>query len=94
MLQSHSPITPDPSLSGPLTFKATVAAPQWQEPVYSLLSSISAAGSGPVNFGGSYGGSRAAPLYLFTVRDQRSTSWSVLAYMQRQFSLGDRIVWQ
>ena len=74
MLQSHSPITSAPALSGPSTFKAIVATPQWQDPLYSLLFSILAVGSGPVKAGGLYEGSRAAPSYLLTFRDHRSTS--------------------
>jgi hypothetical protein len=52
MLQSHSPIISISSLSCPLVFKAIVAAPQWQDPVYSLLFGIWAGGSGPVKAGG------------------------------------------
>jgi hypothetical protein len=74
ILQSHSPITSSSLLSGPLVFNAIVTAPQWQDPVYSLLFSISAEGSGPRKGGGLYAGSNAAPSCFSIPRDQRSTS--------------------
>jgi hypothetical protein len=81
-------------VSGPLVFKARVTVPQWQDPMYSLLFFISAVGFGPMTGSSFQKGSWAAPLYLFTFNDQRSTSCNALAYIQCQSRLKFWNTWQ
>jgi hypothetical protein len=63
MLQLQSTMSSSNVSSSGLLWKATVTAPQWQEPVYNLWPSM-AAGRGPLCWGGSYLSPNAAPSYL------------------------------